>query len=140
MDHTFHRKVSVAVGVQPLASFPDMYQRPYPTVRSGSTTPIPEGFSSQRVTSRPSPRLSPLLPSAALDTQRLQLPTEGINLGGSGYEPAPEPVPSICGMPLKYVSCVTFVHESCRLSCSFLNRSQFLDWSRSRFKMPRCPL
>ncbi|KAI0693332.1 nucleotide-sugar transporter-domain-containing protein, partial [Cytidiella melzeri] len=58
-------------------------------------------------TPKPSPRLPPLLPSSSRDMTPLSSPTS------STMEPE---VPTICGLPLKYVSLVTLAVQNAALS------------------------
>ncbi|KAJ7706983.1 nucleotide-sugar transporter-domain-containing protein [Mycena rosella] len=82
-----------------------MYHRPLPTVRSSSS------LSSHIAKSNhpPSPRMTPLLPSSAMSYPKVVLPpTEPIHPN--------DPSPTICGMPLKYVSLVTLAVQNAALS------------------------
>ncbi|KAF7325391.1 UDP-galactose transporter [Mycena venus] len=70
-----------------------MHHRPLPTVRSSSS------LSSHMPRSKPpSPRMTPLLPSPAMTYPKVVLPT--VDTLHRDDE-----APTICGMPLKYVSC-----------------------------------
>ncbi|KAJ7633116.1 nucleotide-sugar transporter-domain-containing protein [Roridomyces roridus] len=73
-----------------------MYHRP-PTVRSAP-----------RAT--PSPRVTPLLPSATVSYPKVVLPTNDPSIHSSDASP------TICGMPLKYVSLVTLAVQNAALS------------------------
>jgi hypothetical protein len=93
-----------------------MYHRPPPIARSESSSSVllaaPDDSKALSRSTSPSPRLSPLLPTATLHpppgsnesnshagSLSLKVPEPGTNAG----EPA---VPTLWGMPLKYVSCV----------------------------------
>ncbi|KAH0827123.1 nucleotide-sugar transporter-domain-containing protein [Lanmaoa asiatica] len=90
-----------------------MYHRAYPSIRSvPSSSNIPAIPSS-------SPRLAPLLPSAALDN--LPSKSSGLLLNQSPVDVSPEARaaskdPTFCGMPLKYVSLVTLAVQNASLS------------------------
>ncbi|KAF5370664.1 hypothetical protein D9758_002067 [Tetrapyrgos nigripes] len=76
-----------------------MYQRPQPIVRSSA--------------SHPASRLSPILPPASSSPQKTVLPVTS----PSDSPTAPSICgPSICGLPLKYVSLVTLAVQNAALS------------------------
>ncbi|KAJ6501997.1 nucleotide-sugar transporter-domain-containing protein [Mycena sanguinolenta] len=81
-----------------------MHHRPLPTVRSSSSL-----SSTMKKSKSSSPRMTPLLPSPAMTHPKLVLPT---------LEPSSrdEQAPTICGMPLKYVSLVTLAVQNAALS------------------------
>ncbi|KAJ7735285.1 nucleotide-sugar transporter-domain-containing protein [Mycena maculata] len=85
-----------------------MYHRPFPTVRSSSSS---LSSNMAKPNHPPSPRMTPLLPSSAMSYPRpkVVLPTN---------EPTytNDPSPTICGMPLKYVSLVTLAVQNAALS------------------------
>ncbi|KAJ6622862.1 nucleotide-sugar transporter-domain-containing protein [Mycena sp. CBHHK59/15] len=82
-----------------------MHHRPPPTVRSSSSVSSHKGNAIRT----PSPRMTPLLPSVAMSYPKVVLPAdEPINHH--------EPPPTICGMPLKYVSLVTLAVQNAALS------------------------
>ncbi|KAJ7264952.1 nucleotide-sugar transporter-domain-containing protein [Mycena haematopus] len=81
-----------------------MHQRPLPTVRSASSLP-----SNTKKSKAFSPRMTPLLPSPTMSYSKLVLPTlEPLNRD--------DQAPTICGMPLKYVSLVTLAVQNAALS------------------------
>ncbi|KAF7337913.1 UDP-galactose transporter [Mycena venus] len=81
-----------------------MHHRPLPTVRSSSS------LSSHMPRSKPpSPRMTPLLPSPAMTYPKVVLPT--VDTLHRDDE-----APTICGMPLKYVSLVTLAVQNAALS------------------------
>ncbi|KAF8891385.1 nucleotide-sugar transporter-domain-containing protein [Infundibulicybe gibba] len=93
-----------------------MYHRPLPIVRSSSAvsslapSPVPSHNTS--------PRLSPLLPPAGmahLNGKGLSVNTAAVNGALLQYESA-NSSPTICGMPLKYVSLVTLAVQNAALS------------------------
>ncbi|KAJ7811390.1 nucleotide-sugar transporter-domain-containing protein [Mycena olivaceomarginata] len=80
-----------------------MHHRPLPTVRSSSSL-----SSSMPKSKSTSPRMTPLLPSPAMTYPKIALPT---------LEPfRDDQSPTICGMPLKYVSLVTLAVQNAALS------------------------
>ncbi|KAJ7685643.1 nucleotide-sugar transporter-domain-containing protein [Mycena polygramma] len=81
-----------------------MHHRPLPTVRSSSSL-------SSHMAKSPSPRMTPLLPSAAMSYPKVPQQT-------LFNDPIPhsDPCPTICGMPLKYVSLVTLAVQNAALS------------------------
>ncbi|KAJ6531595.1 nucleotide-sugar transporter-domain-containing protein [Mycena vulgaris] len=82
-----------------------MHHRPLPTVRSSSSL----SSYSAKSNHSPSPRMTPLLPSSAMSYPKVVLPAnEPIHHN--------EPSPTICGMPLKYVSLVTLAVQNAALS------------------------
>ncbi|KAJ7137835.1 nucleotide-sugar transporter-domain-containing protein [Mycena epipterygia] len=83
-----------------------MHQRPLPTVRSSSSLSSHSMAKSNR---SPSPRMTPLLPSSAMSYPKVVLPPD---VPISHHEPSP----TICGMPLKYVSLVTLAVQNAALS------------------------
>ncbi|KIJ69213.1 hypothetical protein HYDPIDRAFT_164836 [Hydnomerulius pinastri MD-312] len=89
-----------------------MYHRAYPSIRS-----VPSSSNLSGMTT-PSPRLAPLLPPAALDS--LSSKSSGLLLNQSPTEVLPEvrasKDPTICGLPLKYVSLVTLAVQNASLS------------------------
>lgn len=78
---------------------PDMYHRPLPTVRTPSTA-----SSSTAVSPCPSPLLSPSSPSAQFNYPENPMPLNTSALNGALQSLDSHTVPTICGMPLKYVS------------------------------------
>ncbi|KAF5338718.1 hypothetical protein D9611_013383 [Ephemerocybe angulata] len=82
-----------------------MHQRPLPIVRSASSLSI---------SSKPSsPRLSPLLPSATVAyAEKLGNPA----VAGASARLDNQVPPTICGLPLKYVSLVTLAVQNAALS------------------------
>ncbi|KAH7914026.1 nucleotide-sugar transporter-domain-containing protein [Hygrophoropsis aurantiaca] len=88
-----------------------MYHRAYPSVRS-----VPSSSNIAGMTT-PSPRLAPLLPPAALNGLSSKAP--GIILdapvNGTAHDNGSQG-PTICGMPLKYVSLVTLAVQNAALS------------------------
>ncbi|KAJ6531177.1 nucleotide-sugar transporter-domain-containing protein [Mycena capillaripes] len=80
-----------------------MHQRPLPTVRSSSS------LSSHKAKST-SPRMTPLLPSAAMSYPKVVLPANEPSIQYNDQSP------TICGMPLKYVSLVTLAVQNAALS------------------------
>ncbi|KAF7295624.1 UDP-galactose transporter [Mycena indigotica] len=79
-----------------------MHHRPHPTVRSSSSI-------STYAAQTGSPRITPLLPSAAMTYPKTVPPLD---------EPLPphDKPPTVCGMPLKYVSLVTLAVQNAALS------------------------
>ncbi|KAF9051011.1 hypothetical protein BDZ89DRAFT_977141 [Hymenopellis radicata] len=85
-----------------------MYHRPPPTVRASSS------FNQLGSSKQPSPRLTPLLPSAAMaypgkDAYLADVPMTSVASDASSS-------PTIFGMPLKYVSLVTLAVQNAALS------------------------
>ncbi|KAJ7940148.1 nucleotide-sugar transporter-domain-containing protein [Mycena leptocephala] len=79
-----------------------MHHRPLPTVRSSSSL-------SSHMAKSPSPRMTPLLPSPAMSYPKVVLPPDDpIHYNDQS--------PTICGMPLKYVSLVTLAVQNAALS------------------------
>ncbi|KAI0797463.1 nucleotide-sugar transporter-domain-containing protein [Abortiporus biennis] len=86
-----------------------MYYRSSPAARTNPPSPVPpDDLSSSYSSLRPSPRLSPLLPSSSPSVSPLMSPV--------GSDGAGESQPTICGMPLKYVSLVTLAVQNAALS------------------------
>ncbi|KAF8844540.1 hypothetical protein BDN67DRAFT_894647 [Paxillus ammoniavirescens] len=90
-----------------------MYYRAYPSIRS-----VPSSSNISGLTT-PTPRLAPLIPPATLDG--LSSKTSGLLLNQSPTEVSPEARatskdPTICGLPLKYVSLVTLAVQNASLS------------------------
>ncbi|KAJ7481122.1 nucleotide-sugar transporter-domain-containing protein [Mycena galericulata] len=82
-----------------------MYHRPLPTVRSPSSSPSLHTKSNHP----PSPRMTPLLPSSAMNYPKIVVPPNDPIYSN-------DPSPTICGMPLKYVSLVTLAVQNAALS------------------------
>jgi UDP-sugar transporter A1/2/3 len=83
----------------PSSSSHEMYHRAYPSIRS-----VPSSSNILGMTT-PSPRLAPLLPPSGL--HGLSPKSSGLLLNQHLNAALPETVarhPTICGMPLKYVS------------------------------------
>lgn len=92
----------------------DIHYRPGQAARSSPPSPIAQdtGISlSPLATPRSSPRLAPLLPSASQDTTPLSSPVTASMENESS--------PRICGLPLKYVSCVFISCILCKVLSSF---------------------
>ncbi|KAG6336927.1 hypothetical protein ID866_2165 [Astraeus odoratus] len=89
-----------------------MYHRTYPSIRS-----VPSS-SNIAATANHTPRLTQLLPSATFDG--LSSKSSGLLLNQSPVDVVPEVRPSkpptICGLPLKYVSLVTLAVQNASLS------------------------
>ncbi|KII88171.1 hypothetical protein PLICRDRAFT_161041 [Plicaturopsis crispa FD-325 SS-3] len=96
MERTLHPRVSSVT-----ASMPEMYHRSYPSVRG---TPSPNI----------SPRAPPLLPASMSPLAYPHGKSPVINV--TEAEPPRDDGPSICGMPLKYVSLVTLAVQNAALS------------------------
>ncbi|KAI0929262.1 hypothetical protein AcV5_006566 [Taiwanofungus camphoratus] len=112
MDHTVPRRVS-ALGVT-TPTRPDMYHRPYPTARTSTPSPIDGSFSQQSV---PWSRSSPRLTSAPLSVQQNASPFPSASSGPStSGGVSVDKSPTVCGMPLKYVSLVTLAVQNAALS------------------------
>ena len=81
----------------PQLQLPDMYYRSSPVARSTTPSPVTQDrFSATPSPTRLSPRLTPLLPPASKDPSPLPSPVAaGMDI---------ESTPTICGMPVKYVS------------------------------------
>ncbi|CCL99630.1 uncharacterized protein FIBRA_01650 [Fibroporia radiculosa] len=107
MERTVPRRVS-ALGV-PSPTLPEMYHRQYPTSRSNPPSPQEGSFpnaspwSSPRLTPVPTPPATPMpFPPLVFTSPAGTLSQEG--------------GPTICGMPLKYVSLVTLAVQNAALS------------------------
>ncbi|OAX41545.1 hypothetical protein K503DRAFT_767560 [Rhizopogon vinicolor AM-OR11-026] len=88
-----------------------MYHRAYPSIRS-----VPSSSNIQGITN-PSPRLAPLLPPSGL--HGLSPKSSGLLLNQHLNAALPETAPkhpTICGMPLKYVSLITLAVQNATLS------------------------
>lgn len=85
----------------PSHTHPEMYHRPLPTVRSSSSSSS-SSLSAIVNSQKKSPRLTPLLPSAAMNIYPekgdvpMNLPVDGGSVQDNG--------PTVFGMPLKYLS------------------------------------
>ncbi|KAI0080493.1 hypothetical protein K474DRAFT_199406 [Panus rudis PR-1116 ss-1] len=109
MERPVPRRVSSMRDVSSSATL-DVH-RPYPTVRTNPPSPTTE--SSAPSLSRLTPRATPLLPVTTPETSPLPSPVSvsppnEVNTGDSG--------PTICGLPLKYVSLVTLAVQNAALS------------------------
>ncbi|KAH7889479.1 nucleotide-sugar transporter-domain-containing protein [Phlebopus sp. FC_14] len=89
-----------------------MYHRAYPSIRA---VPSSSSISAMNTSS---PRLAPLLPPAGLDG--LSNKSSGLLLNQSPTDVAPDTRtskdPTVCGLPLKYVSLVTLAVQNASLS------------------------
>ena len=88
----------------------DIHYRPGQAVRSNPPSPDAQDTSlslSPLATPRSSPRLAPLLPTASQDNTPLHSPVASTMESDSS--------PRICGMPLKYVSCVFILYFPCQV-------------------------
>ncbi|KAI0822796.1 nucleotide-sugar transporter-domain-containing protein [Trametes gibbosa] len=91
-------------------SSPDVYHRPYPTVRNASAVSLEDPTFSRPPSARSSPRLAPIL--TPINTSPLPSPTSA-PASGLGVESTG---PTVCGLPLKYVSLVTLAVQNAALS------------------------
>ncbi|KAI8989822.1 nucleotide-sugar transporter-domain-containing protein [Trametes punicea] len=91
-------------------SSPDVYHRPYPTVRTSSAVSLDDHAASRPSSARSSPRLTPILPpintSSPLPSPIASAPASSPSESG----------PTVCGLPLKYVSLVTLAVQNAALS------------------------
>ncbi|KAF9014129.1 nucleotide-sugar transporter-domain-containing protein [Cyathus striatus] len=101
---------SASVNLSPVSTSLDMHHRPPPSVRSSSFTP------SAASSNQSSPRLSPLLPpgSIAYSEKHFSINTSAIN--GALQNLEAQSSPTVCGLPLKYVSLVTLAVQNAALS------------------------
>ncbi|KAI0723845.1 nucleotide-sugar transporter-domain-containing protein [Cerioporus squamosus] len=90
----------------------DVYHRPYPTVRTSTASSISLDDEPGSPSSRASPRLTPKL--SLLETATLPSIVSPSSATGNGN--ASESGPTICGLPLKYVSLVTLAVQNAALS------------------------
>ncbi|EIW60215.1 uncharacterized protein TRAVEDRAFT_118484 [Trametes versicolor FP-101664 SS1] len=91
-------------------SSPDVYHRPYPTVRNISTISLDDPAASRPQSVRSSPRLTPIL--TPIDTSPLPSPTSASTSSSGGDSKGP----TVFGLPLKYVSLVTLAVQNAALS------------------------
>ncbi|KZT09571.1 uncharacterized protein LAESUDRAFT_756522 [Laetiporus sulphureus 93-53] len=108
MDHSLPRRAS-ALGVSSPTRL-EMYHRPYPTARTNSPSPLDGSFA--QVPPWSSPRLTPA--STPPPMSPVHFPPSPLDV-----PPSPsisESAPTICGMPLKYVSLVTLAVQNAALS------------------------
>ncbi|KAI0362552.1 hypothetical protein OH77DRAFT_1442279 [Trametes cingulata] len=106
---TVPRRVS-ALGMSAPPS-PDVYHRPYPTVRNSSAVSLDDPAASRPSSARSSPRLTPILPPITTSSplpSPTSAPASSVSSEGSG--------PTVCGLPLKYVSLVTLAVQNAALS------------------------
>ncbi|KAH8106943.1 nucleotide-sugar transporter-domain-containing protein [Cristinia sonorae] len=103
MDDSKPRRVSSLRDLS--AKSADVYQRTYPSYSSPPSPVLSDVPYNGDIGFRPSPRLSPLLPCSTPSISPLQSP------GASEPES-----PTICGLPLKYVSLVTLAVQNAALS------------------------
>ncbi|KAI0672811.1 nucleotide-sugar transporter-domain-containing protein [Trametes maxima] len=89
---------------------PDVYHRPYPTVRNSSAVSLDDPAASRPPSVRSSPRLAPAVPPITT-TSPLPSPTSA-----SASSVGSESGPKVCGLPLKYVSLVTLAVQNAALS------------------------
>ena len=89
---------------------PDMHQRPLLTLRSSSSSAVSSRTST--------PRLSPLLPSTSPNYQD-KFP-HAVSGALSSLDNNPSQ-PTICGLPLKYLSCVSFLLLRCNIFQPYLS-------------------
>ncbi|KAI0707725.1 nucleotide-sugar transporter-domain-containing protein [Earliella scabrosa] len=92
-------------------SSPDVYHRPYPTARTSSSVSLNDTLASRPPSSRSSPRLTPVIPPL-LNTDTLPSVNSPVGAAGNGSESGP----TVCGLPLKYVSLVTLAVQNAALS------------------------
>ncbi|PFH51702.1 hypothetical protein AMATHDRAFT_80138 [Amanita thiersii Skay4041] len=89
----------------------DMHYRPLPSARHPSST-----TSSSTPSQSSSPRLSPLSPPSPFNYSEKSMALNTSALNGALQSLDTQSVPTICGMPLKYVSLVTLAVQNAALS------------------------
>ncbi|KAI0780524.1 nucleotide-sugar transporter-domain-containing protein [Trametes elegans] len=105
---TLPRRAS-ALGMSAPSS-PDVYHRPYPTVRTSSAVSLDDPPAARPQSARSSPRIPPVLPPITT-TSPLPSPTSA-----SASAVSSDSGPTVCGLPLKYVSLVTLAVQNAALS------------------------
>ncbi|GBE81861.1 UDP-galactose transporter [Sparassis crispa] len=111
MDRPVPRRASAFTASKATPAALDMYHRPYPTSRTGTPSPLLEEPSHHLLLPRSSPRLTPTLPLSLQHT-----PQSFASKDVAPSSVATDNGPTVCGMPLKYVSLITLAVQNAALS------------------------
>lgn len=93
LDQIRHPRASVSSVSVAAPTFPDMYHRPFQTARAGTPSPAVSREHSSRPSPSPTPAPLPRFPDHLVPPMAL-----------SNHLPREDPIPTVFGLPLKYVS------------------------------------